>query len=1038
MLTDTWGIDTRWIDAHDQHRTVAEPTLAALHDVIGAPPPDLDDTAPVVVRPGAALPGVALPAEVECEDGSTRTVEGPLPTDFPLGYHWLTGDGIAARRRLIVSPGRCVPPPGRSWGVTVQLYAARSRSGWGIGDLADLRTLRRWVEARGGGFLLVNPLFAVAPTPEQEPSPYLPVTRRWRNPLYLRVEEVPGAADVLTDADHAEVERLRSSELVDRDAVWRLKRSVLERAFAARDSSGDTDGFADWRAAQGEPLQQWATWCALADAHGPDWREWPEPLRHPDRPEVAERVAANESVVGFHAWLQWALDVQLAEASGDLTVVQDLPIGVAGGGADAWAWQDVVATGVEVGAPPDVFNPAGQSWGSPPYVPWRLRAAGYAPFVQAVRGAIAGAGGLRIDHVMGLFRLWWVPPGATAPDGAYVRYPGDDLLDIVALESHRAGALVVGEDLGTVEPGVRETLAERGLLAYQLLWFEDREPAAWSPGAMAAVTTHDLPTITGLVSGSDLDEQLGLDVGDPGALADGRDQLLQRVARAGVRPGDPAEEAVPAVHRRLAEAPAALVAATLEDLVGQDRRPNMPGTSARLNWSLPLPVPVDDLPDHLLAGRVLDALHAAVHGPAEPVAEPVAQPVAQPAAEPEGYDVARVRAAFPALVDGVAYFDGPGGSQVPGRVADAVAATLRVGISNRGTTSAAELRADEIVLAARRAMADLLGSDPRGVVFGRSMTQLTYDLARTVSAGWSEGDEVLVSRLDHDANIRPWVHAAGRVGATVRWADFDPGTGELPVEAVADQLGERTRVVAVTGASNLLGTRPDVPAIAAAAHAVGAVVFVDGVHLTPHAPVDVTALGADVYACSPYKFFGPHLGVLSADPAWLERLDPPKLLPQTDAVPERFELGTLPYELLVGVTVAVDFLADLAPGAGAVGGDRRSRVLASMAALETYEDALFQDLLAALGAIDGVTLHGGAVRRTPTALFSVRGRTPDEVHTALSARGVNAPGGNFYALEASRWIGLGAEGANRAGLAPYTNRRDVERLAAAVAELATS
>jgi len=395
-------------------------------------------------------------------------------------------------------------------------------------------------------------------------------------------------------------------------------------------------------------------------------------------------------------------------------------------------------------------------------------------------------------------------------------------------------------------------------------------------------------------------------------------------------------------------------------------------------------------------------------------------------------DVARVRSSFPALREGVAHFDGPGGSQVPVQVARAVADTLCAGIANRGSVTAAERRAEEVVVAARAAVADLVGGTPGGVVFGRSMTQLTYDVARALAKQWGDRDEVVVSRLDHDANIRPWVQAAASAGAVVRWAEFDPDTGELPVAAVADVLSPRTRLVAVTGASNLLGTRPDVPAIAAAAHAVGALVYVDGVHLTPHVPVDVAALGADFYACSPYKFLGPHLGALVADPSLLETLHPDKLLPSADAVPERFELGTLPYELLAGTTAAVDFLADLVPA----GGDRRSRLLGSMAALGEHEDRLFARLLGGLRGIDGVTLHGRPARHTPTALFSVAGRSTREVYEGLASAGVNAPAGSFYALEAAGRLGLGAAGAVRAGLAPYTDAEDVERLLAGVAGLA--
>ncbi|MBD8870355.1 cysteine desulfurase-like protein [Nocardioides donggukensis] len=398
-------------------------------------------------------------------------------------------------------------------------------------------------------------------------------------------------------------------------------------------------------------------------------------------------------------------------------------------------------------------------------------------------------------------------------------------------------------------------------------------------------------------------------------------------------------------------------------------------------------------------------------------------------------DVARVRAAFPALDLGAAHFDGPGGSQVPAVVADAVGATMTAGLANRGTLTEAELRAERVVAEARAAVADLLGADPRGVVFGRSMTQLTFDLSRTLSRDWGPGDEVVVTRLDHDANIRPWLIAAERSGATVRWLEFDPETAEL--DDIAPLLTERTRLVAVTAASNLLGTRPDVPSIAAAAHEVGALVYVDGVHLAPHSPIDVSALGADFLACSPYKFFGPHLGAVVADPALLETLRADKLVPSSDAVPERFELGTLPYELLAGVTAAVDFMAGLALGDDGEPADRRTRVLTSMATVERHEAALLQRLLDGLGSLDGVVLHGAPARRTPTVLFSVAGRTGREVSARLAAAGVNAPASHFYAIEASRHAGLGDDGAVRAGIAPYTSTGEVDLLVATVSQMLT-
>jgi 4-alpha-glucanotransferase len=572
--------------------------VARLRAVVGEPPADLEDRAPLVVRPGDPL-GLG-DATVTCEDGSTREVGDELPDDFPLGYHRVR-DAAGRDRRLIVSPGRCFVPEEQRWGWTVQLYAARSRAGWGIGDLADLRLLRQWTERLGGGFLLVNPLHAVAPTVPMEPSPYLPATRRFRNPVYLRVEDVPGfdPTDLAGDADREHrLAELRSSTSVDRDAAWSLKREVLRGVFdrtRPHDAAGPGSGFLSWRAEGGRALEQWAVWCALADAHGPDWRSWPADLHDPDGPAVARFADAHADDVSFHAWLQWLLDRQLREATGALTVLQDLPIGVAGGGADAWAWQDVLATGVSVGAPPDMLNSTGQDWGSPPLVPWRLREAEYEPFVQTVRATIAGAGGLRIDHVMGLFRLWWIPEDAGPTEGAYVRYPAEDLLDIVALESHRAGAVVVGEDLGTVEPGVREALRERGILSYKVLWFEDEPPEDWPVGALGAVTTHDLPTVAGLWTGSDVDDQLAATTMTREDVEAGREELLGRLCRDGLEDDATPVEAVTAAYRQLARAPSLLLSVALEDAVAEERRPNVPGSTERDNWSIPLPVPLEDL-----------------------------------------------------------------------------------------------------------------------------------------------------------------------------------------------------------------------------------------------------------------------------------------------------------------------------------------------------------------------------------------------------------------------------------------------------------
>jgi cysteine desulfurase family protein (TIGR01976 family) len=397
------------------------------------------------------------------------------------------------------------------------------------------------------------------------------------------------------------------------------------------------------------------------------------------------------------------------------------------------------------------------------------------------------------------------------------------------------------------------------------------------------------------------------------------------------------------------------------------------------------------------------------------------------------YDVAALRRRFPALSEGSAHFDGPGGSQVPLEVAQAVAGTLTSAISNRGCSTSSERRADEIVVEARQAVADLVGGHPGGIVFGRSMTQLTYDFSRTLAKGWSPGDEVVVTRLDHDANIRPWIQAARGAGATVRWAGFDRRTTELTPDDVAGVLTSRTRLVALTGASNLIGTRPDVAAISALVHHAGALLFVDGVHLTPHAPVEFKTTGADFYVCSPYKFLGPHCGVLAAWPDLLDTLCPDKLLPSTNEVPERFELGTLPYELMAGTSAAVDFLAAIAPRRHQ---DRRGRLLSSLAAVETYEGHLRDQVEARLAAVPAVVLHGRAASRTPTLLFSVRGKAAQAVSAGLAAEGVSAPAGNFYAVEPSRWLGLGDHGAVRVGISPYTDQADVDRLMAAVERIA--
>jgi cysteine desulfurase family protein (TIGR01976 family) len=400
-----------------------------------------------------------------------------------------------------------------------------------------------------------------------------------------------------------------------------------------------------------------------------------------------------------------------------------------------------------------------------------------------------------------------------------------------------------------------------------------------------------------------------------------------------------------------------------------------------------------------------------------------------------GFSISRIRAGYPALADGYAYLDGAAGTQLPAAVIGAISGAYEAGLSNAGGAFPASARAVEITRGCRQAVADLVGGDPAGVVLGPNMTTLTYRMAAVLAGTWAPGDEVIVSRLDHDANVRPWVQAAERASAVVRWADPDPVTGELPAAQYSDLLTDRTRLVAVTAASNVIGTRPDVPAITAQARAAGALSYVDGVHATPHGPVDVTALGADFYVTSAYKWSGPHIGAVVAAPALLESLRPDKLVPSPDEVPERFELGTPAFADLAGVTAAVDHLAALDDGAT---GTRRERLLISMAAAEAHEQALFAVLLGELDAMGPVTTYGKAARRTATAYFTVAGYSPAQVAAHLAQRRVNVWSGHNYAWELTGVLGIRDSGsAVRAGLVHYNDESDVSRLLEAVAELAS-
>ncbi|MFM8921970.1 MAG: cysteine desulfurase-like protein [Candidatus Nanopelagicaceae bacterium] len=391
------------------------------------------------------------------------------------------------------------------------------------------------------------------------------------------------------------------------------------------------------------------------------------------------------------------------------------------------------------------------------------------------------------------------------------------------------------------------------------------------------------------------------------------------------------------------------------------------------------------------------------------------------------FDVNRIRKEFPSLDSGIAFFDGPGGSQVPRSVAVAIANAITQPTSNRNTVTLSEQNAEASVQGYRSAVADLLNCDPRGVIYGRSWTQLTYDMSRNLAKDWQAGDEIIVTRIDHDSNIRPWVQAAQAKGVTVKWAEFDPESAELPTEAVTKLLSAKTKFVAVTGAANTLGTRPDIKSIAREVRRSGALFLVDAVHLTPHAVIDFKDIGADFLGFSSYKIFGPHCGTLVSHPELLEQIKNDKLAPSTSVVPERFEFGTLPYEIMAGVTASIDFVASMDEEAI---GSRRERIVQSMNALEAYEHPLFEYLENEIRALPGVRTYGHAKLRTPTLYFTIEGKDSVAIYKHLATLKVNAPAHNFYAFEASHKLGLGDKGAIRAGLAPYSTKEDVDRLVA--------
>jgi 4-alpha-glucanotransferase len=560
-----------------------------------------------------------------------RTVDGrtigeatfAVPADLPLGYHRLRArsGGTESDSLLIVTPPWLGLPDSvrdrRSWGLAAQLYSVRSRQSWGVGDLVDLTDLAVWSGAElGADFVLVNPLHAAEPVAPLEPSPYLPTSRRFFNPLYVRVERIaeyavlPTASRGTVDALAADVHaRLDDADVIDRNTAWTAKRAALQIVHAAPRTAGRERDLAAFRRRHGEALRDFATWSVIAAEHGDDYRAWPEELRDVHSPAVTAYAEQHSREIDFETWLQWVVDEQLqlaqAKAVGAgmaLGTMHDLAVGVHPGGADAWRLRTTYASRIQVGAPPDPFNQVGQNWSQPPWRPDRLEELGYAPLRDMVAAVLRHAGGVRVDHVIGLFRLWWIPEGRPPSEGTYVRYDHEAMIGVLALEALRAGAVVVGEDLGVVEPSARDYLRSRGILGTSILWFERDEqgdPLAaerWRELCLASVTTHDLPPSAGFLAGDHvrLRDRLGLlerTVEEELAADDEeRESWLAEVRRRGLLPeGADTEATVEALHRYLTLTPARLLCVALTDAVGDRRTQNQPGTTDEYpNWRVPL------------------------------------------------------------------------------------------------------------------------------------------------------------------------------------------------------------------------------------------------------------------------------------------------------------------------------------------------------------------------------------------------------------------------------------------------------------------
>ena len=678
-LAGAYGVAVDYWDQSGVLRRSSDEAIASILRALGADPTDESTIAaslaerdlrdwrrtlpPVVVAVGgryahiwAHVPhGSSVRVWIELEEGGVieppqsnrwvepREVDGRLvgeatfvvPADIPLGWHAIkafTDEGVW-ESTLVVTPERLRPPAlsagERLWGLMAQIYSVRSRRSWGIGDLVDLADLAAWSgHALGADFVLVNPLHSAAPIVPMTPSPYLPATRRFPNPLYLRIEAIPEYA-YLSGTDRKAVRRLGkplrtlTADLLDRDAAWEAKSAALDIVRRVPLSPGRQARYDAYVEREGSGLIDFATWCALAEEWGPAWQEWPEPLRHPSSPDLAAWRADHADRIERHLWMQWLLDEQMEQTQESAVevgmragIIHDLAVGVDGDGADAWALQDVLASGVSVGCPPDMYNQLGQDWAQPPWLPDALADAAYVPYRDMLRTLLRHSGGIRVDHILGLFRQWWIPRGAPAADGAYVAFDHEALVGILALEAHRAGALVIGEDLGTVEPRVQEFLQERGILGTSILWFERRAggmlkaPEEWRGDVLASVAVHDLPPTAGYLAGEHvrIRGELGLlsatlddeRTSDRAATREWLDLAVERGWLDDVEAN--VDACVVALHRVVSASPARLVGIALPDLVGDVRAQNQPGTDQEYpNWRVPLtdrtgePVALEDL-----------------------------------------------------------------------------------------------------------------------------------------------------------------------------------------------------------------------------------------------------------------------------------------------------------------------------------------------------------------------------------------------------------------------------------------------------------